>query len=193
VPTVADLKARRMELTRASIRAAIVEGDLDHYRVIVEALSSEFDVMEIALAAVKLAHTADAGEVTGEEEEIPSPVLERFRDSPPRGRDGGRFDRGPDRGPGGGGPPRRRPGGPPVARLFISAGRDAGISPRDLVGAISHAAGVPSHDIGGIDIAERFSLVDVPEDAAEYVIECLQGARIRGRRVNIRRDRRDAQ
>lgn len=181
VPTVADLKARRMELTRASVREAILEGDLDHYRVIVEALSGEFDVMEIALAAVKLAHKAEAGEATGEEEEIPAPVLERFRDSLPRGRDGGRPER----------PRVPRRGGPVMARLFISVGREAGVGPRDLVGAIAHAAGVPGHDIGGVDIADRFSLVDVPEEAAEYVIECLQGTRIRGRRVNIRRDRRD--
>ena len=189
VPSVADLKARRMELTRTAIREAILEGELDHYRVVVEAMAGEFDVMEIALAAVKLAHRAQAGESTGEEQEIPSPVLGRDRDAfqggPPRGNFGG-----PPRG--GeywrGGPPQRR-NGPPVARLFVSIGREAGISPRDLVGAISHAAGVPGHDINGIDIAERFSLVDVPEEAAEYVIECLQGVRIRGRRVNIRRDR----
>ena len=78
-----------------------------------------------------------------------------------------------------------------MARLFITAGRDAGIGPRDLVGAIAHAAGVPGQDIGGIEIADRFSLVEVPAEAAEYVIECLQGMRIRGRRVNVRRDRRD--
>ena len=38
---------------------------------------------------------------------------------------------------------------------------------------------------------ERFAIVEVPEDAVEYAIECLQGVRIRGRRVNVRRDRRD--
>ncbi|MDB5312893.1 MAG: deaD [Gemmataceae bacterium] len=183
VPTVADLRARRMELTREAIREAVLEGDLDHYRVIVEALAGELDVMEIALAAVKLAHQAQAGDSTGEEEEIPSPSPERdrYREGPPRGREGGRPDsRRPD---------RRR--GPAMARLFVSLGREAGVSPRDLVGAIAHAAGVPGHDIGAIDIADRFSLVDVPEEAAEYVIECLQGARIRGRRVNVRRDQRD--
>jgi len=182
VPSVADLKARRMELTRTAIREAVLEGDLDHYRVVVEAMAGEFDVMEIALAAVKLAHRAQTGDGPAEEEEIPSPVIGRERESfhdTRGGFDGG--GRGRDRFP--------RRGGLPVARLFLTIGREAGINPRDLVGAISHAAGVPGHDIGGIDIAERFSLVDVPEDAAEYVIECLQGARIRGRRVNIRRDR----
>ena len=66
-----------------------------------------------------------------------------------------------------------------------------GVMPRDLVGAIAHEAGIPGPDIGAVDIAERFAIVEVPEDAVEYAIECLQGVRIRGRRVNVRRDRRD--
>ena len=37
--------------------------------------------------------------------------------------------------------------------------------------------------------SERFSIVEVPEDAADHVIESLNGARLRGRRVNARRDR----
>ena len=49
VPTVADLRARRLELTRASMREAIVAGDLDRYRVVVESLADEFDLMEVAM------------------------------------------------------------------------------------------------------------------------------------------------
>ena len=184
VPTVADLRAKQFELTRASVREAILEGDLDHYRVIVEALVGEFDVMEIALAAVKIAHRAEAG---GDEpeEEIPTPRMEH--DRPPPRRDAPRFDgRPPPRGPS-----RGRGPGPGMARLFVGAGREAGISPRDLVGVIANQAGVPGQDIGGIEIAERFSIVEVPEEIADYVIENVNGARIRGRKVPVRRDRRD--
>jgi ATP-dependent RNA helicase DeaD len=45
VPTVADLKARRLELTRASIHERLVAGDFDDVRVVVESLASEFDQM----------------------------------------------------------------------------------------------------------------------------------------------------
>jgi ATP-dependent RNA helicase DeaD len=179
VPTVADLRTRRLELTRQAIQAVIESGDLDHYRVVVEALSSEFDVMDIALAATKLAHRLETGEDPGGEEEIPVSPQRDERDAR-RDRENGppRFDRG-----------RRR--GPAMARLFITVGRMDGITPRDLVGAISHESGIPGPDIGAVDIAERFSIVEVPEDAVEYAIESLQGVRIRGRRVNVRRDRRD--
>jgi ATP-dependent RNA helicase DeaD len=205
VPTVADLRARRLELTREAIQEAILADDLDHFRVVVEALSGEHDLMDIALAATKLVHRLEAGEDLGKEEEIPVPPprperprQERF-EGPPQGRNGGRyegrFEGPPPQGrPFQGGPPQQRPfrqRGPGGARLFFTVGRVDGVTPRDLVGAIAGEAGVPGQDIGSIDIAERFSIVEVPEDAAEYVIESLQGVRIRGRRVNVRRDQRD--
>jgi ATP-dependent RNA helicase DeaD len=178
VPTVADLRARRLELTRAALREAILEGDLDHFRVVVEALAGEFDVMDVALAAVKLAHKAQGDEDEGEDEiPSPEPFREReVRDGRPPPRRGPARGRGPSAG---------------MVRLFVSVGRDANIGPRDLVWAIGNAAGVGGPDIGAITIADRFSLVEVPEEAAEYVIESLRGTRLKGRRVMVRRDRWD--
>ena len=69
VPTVADLRARRLELTRAALEEILLEDDLERFRVVVETLADEFDVMEVALAAVKLAHEAGGG--ADDEEEIP--------------------------------------------------------------------------------------------------------------------------
>ena len=69
VPTVADLRARRLELTRASLRERLVAADFDDVRVVVESLSDEFDPVDIAAAAVKMAHDALGG---NEEREIPA-------------------------------------------------------------------------------------------------------------------------
>lgn len=182
VPTVADLRARRLEITRASIRERLVEGDFDDVKVVVESLSEEFDVIDIAAAAIKLAHTATAGD--GTDEELPA--------APPR-----RFDRPADRGAGdaAGGRESRGPRGRSSressgqARLFIGAGRRAGIRPADLVGAIANEAGISSRDLGQIEIADAFSLVEVPEEMAEQVIAAMKRASIRGNKVTIRRDR----
>ena len=48
VPTVADLKAKRLELTRASLHERLLAGGLDDVRVIVESLAREFDVLDVA-------------------------------------------------------------------------------------------------------------------------------------------------
>jgi ATP-dependent RNA helicase DeaD len=76
-----------------------------------------------------------------------------------------------------------------MARLFFSLGRGAGIRPQDLVGAIAGESGLSGRDIGAIQIADRFSLVEVPESAADQVIAALRGSTIKGRKATVRRER----
>src|SRR5438046_5076034 len=42
IPTVADLRTRRLELTRAALYESLMEDDLEQFRVVVETLSDEF-------------------------------------------------------------------------------------------------------------------------------------------------------
>jgi ATP-dependent RNA helicase DeaD len=179
IPTVADLRARRLDLTRAALREILLDDDLDGFRVVVESLAEEFDVMEVALAAVKLAHAATGG--PDDEEDIPDVVVS----APPEGRARkGRPGRNQRPGAGGG-----AGGGAGATRLYVSLGREAGLRPQDLVGAITGETSLSGRDIGAIEISGRFSLVDVPEDAVDEVIESLRGSKIRGRRATVRRER----
>ncbi|WP_026454111.1 DEAD/DEAH box helicase [Saccharomonospora iraqiensis] len=189
LPTVADLKARRLELTRAALRETLLADgdDLEHYRDAVEALSGEFDVERVALAAVKLAH--EAGGPVGEEDEIPEVRPDTRGDRGSRGDDGNPR-RGASR------PARNgKQGRPPaddMTRLFVSLGRTAGVRPQDLVGAIAGESPLRGKDVGAIEISDRFSLVDVPHTAADDVISALRDTSIKGRRVTVRRERRRA-
>lgn len=77
---------------------------------------------------------------------------------------------------------------PPVeekVRLFISVGSKAGVRPADIVGALANEAGVPGKSIGGIDIYERFTFVEIPAGMAERAIASMAGATIRGREVKV--------
>ena len=74
----------------------------------------------------------------------------------------GRAGRAVGSGPGGG------------AKLYIAAGRSAGIRPQDLVGAIANESRLSGRDVGAIEITDRFSLVEVPDDAVDEVIAALQ-------------------
>ena len=76
-----------------------------------------------------------------------------------------------------------------MTRLFVGAGTAAGIRPQDLVGAIAGESRLSGRDIGAIEITERFSLVEVPESAADEVIAALRGSVIKGRKTLIRRER----
>src|SRR5215207_7826962 len=191
VPTVADLRARRLEMTRASIRETLLAGDLDHFRVVVDSLAQEFDIMDVAAAAVK---AADAKESGAEEEEIPTVAI-RPDASARSGRERSPAKRSVK---GDGEKPRRgkREAITPewnVVRLYVGAGRKANVRPADLVGAIVNEAGIDPRSIGAIQITDRFSLVEVPDEIADGIIDTLRGTTIKGKRVPVRRDReRDA-
>src|SRR6188508_2371108 len=47
VPTVADLRAKRVELTLAAVRERIEAGDLEDIRVVVQSLASEFELADV--------------------------------------------------------------------------------------------------------------------------------------------------
>ena len=201
VPTVMDVRARRLELTRGTIREALLEGGLDSYRSVVEALGAEFDLPEIAAAVVKLFHEGTF-DPSLDNEEIPTvaPRTERPErtERPVRNERPTRSDRPALQARGGhadapartGKPAGRAPrGGWDVVRLFIGLGRRAGIRPADLVGAIVNEAGVQPKSVGAIEIADSHSLVEVPEADAERVLQALRDTKIRGRKVVVRRDR----
>ncbi|MEV4456187.1 DEAD/DEAH box helicase [Microbispora sp. NPDC049633] len=180
VPTVADLRARRLELTRAALQESLMEdGDLDRFRVVVETLADEFDLVAIALAAVKLAHESTGA--AADEEEIPEVTPRTQR--PERGPRDDRHGRDDRRG--------RRAGGA-MSRVFVGAGRSAGVRPQDIVGAITGETRVSGREIGAIEIADRFTLVEIPDGAVDEVVSALRRTTIKGKKPIVRRDRDDA-
>ncbi len=266
LPTIADLREKRMDLLRGSLREALAAGGHDRYRAVVEPLADEFDLVDIALAAVAQADAEARGaEDTGElapaflpsahvrpgfqahgagrrppfhgeaapgHAPRPRPIARSAAQGGVGGPGGMADDRpaggtrpgqagpsegyrpvtahptagrtpspaGPRRGyrPSGWQTPDGRPvmrapvrgsGGGGIIRLFVGLGRAGGVRPGDLVGAITNEAGLDGRDIGAIQVADGFSLVEVPEAAAEHVIGALRGATIRGQRVVVRRER----
>jgi ATP-dependent RNA helicase DeaD len=228
LPTVADLRARQMEHTLGTLREALASEDLADFNATVDALIADFDVRDIALAAIKLAHEAAGNTV--DEKEIPEAFAKKpyegakkdfarndsspkreyvkkdfgakkpgFRDDVQPGRevpsfaskkafDSGRetpaFTR-TER------PARREPlphdSGSDTARLYINVGRTDGIRPQDLVGCIANETNLSGRDIGPIKIAERFSIVGVPSDSADLVIEAIKHTTLKGKRAKARR------
>jgi ATP-dependent RNA helicase DeaD len=83
----------------------------------------------------------------------------------------------------------RPPAGPPpeegMVRLFIDAGRQSGVRPADVVGAIASEAGVPGKEIGAIDVYDRVTFVEVPVPYKNQVLERMAHATIRNRPVRI--------
>jgi ATP-dependent RNA helicase DeaD len=184
VPTVADLHARRLEATRAALEDILIAGDLGHVGVVVESLTDEYDVVEVAMAAVKLAHEAVAG--PSDEDEIPDAAAPKD-DGEGKGKGKSKGKTGPA---GRSGPKERsRTGASGTARVYVGAGRAGGVRPQDLVGAIAGETRLTGRDVGSIEITDRFSLVEVPADSVTEVVNALRATRIKGQKVQVRPDR----
>ena len=181
VPTVFDVRSRKMEATGASVREVLEKGDFQNYCVLVDALATDYDLRDIAAAAIKLAHGDE--EAAAEIDIAPPPraaKAPRERGEKPEKKTS-RTDRLPKRG--------NSAKDASFVRIYIPIGRMSKIRPADLVGAIANEAGVDSSLIGSIDITEKFSLVEVPDASADDIIEALNQTTIRGKRVKARRER----
>jgi ATP-dependent RNA helicase DeaD len=174
VPSVADLRARQVELTVASLQEAIAAGGLDEYDGMLDTLAVHNAVDDVARAALKLVHEASGA--GAEELEIPVFVEREER------RGGRRSDRGDqDRAA-----PSGRGHDAATAFVRVDMGRRAGIRPADLVGAIANESGLSGRDIGPIRITDHSSVVGVPAASLEAVIDAMQGVLVRGKRVAVR-------
>jgi ATP-dependent RNA helicase DeaD len=188
VPTVNDVRARKLETTRAALREVLEAGGLETFHSVAEGLAEDFDPLDVAAAAVKLAHEAASGGGAPEERGAPAPAADAgWREPRVHGahvagsRDADRSGRGaqqrPPRGPG------RSSAG--MVRIRVGIGRKGGVRPGDLVGAIANESGIDARAIGAIDIADGYSLVEVDGTVAERVIGALSRAWLKGQRVEV--------
>lgn len=75
-----------------------------------------------------------------------------------------------------------------MTRLFIDVGRRHQVSPAQIVAAIANEADIPGKSIAGIDIHDRFTLVDVPTQFVSQILERMKRTRIARQNVTIRID-----
>ena len=184
LPTVADLKSRRMELTQAALREVILGGGLEQWRPVVAALAEEFELMDIAAAAIK----QTAGEPDKNEPEIPTAATHKEK-HPAREREAVRKERKLEKVAKEGPKAKRPTPGWEVAKLYVGAGRKLKIRPGDLVGAITNELGLDSSAIGAITIWDRHSIVEVPANMADTIVAGLNATTIKGKKLQVRRDR----
>jgi ATP-dependent RNA helicase DeaD len=149
LPSESDLKKRRMEALKETLRSRVAEGGLEDARQLIESLAEELDVLDIAAAAIALA--GDGSERAAA--------------------------------PAAAGEPAERSGA--IRLLRLSVGKEEGVRPADLVGAIAGEAGISSSLIGAIKIHDDYSLAEIPEEVADQVVMALSRTKIRGHKVTV--------
>lgn len=74
---------------------------------------------------------------------------------------------------------------PGMVRLFMNIGRGQGIRPQDIVRTVAEEAGIPGNVIGVINIYDKFTFVEVPEDVAGRVLGVMHQNMIKGRKISV--------
>ncbi|HSU14700.1 DEAD/DEAH box helicase [Longimicrobium sp.] len=158
---------------RQEIRRAIREEDVGAQMLVLEPLFEDYTAAEVAAAAAALLR-----------KRAPVPAAEPAPAAAPRASASSAGARLPlQRESTSGGAPA------PFTRLFVGVGERDGIRAGDLVGAIAGEADIPGSSVGKIDIRDTFSIVEVPADAAQRVIDAVNGTTIKGRSVRVDYDR----
>jgi ATP-dependent RNA helicase DeaD len=183
VPTVADLRATRIAQTTDAVRDALTADDLHDFHDVLQALDGEHNLRTIALAAIKLAHESIGGPV--DEVEIPDAAKRFDRERGPKTDRVGKPGR--DRDAKGGGQKLPPGNDGPTGYLYIALGRHGGVRPGDLVGAIANESGLVGRQIGPIRIADKYSVVGVPEDRVDDIVDTMRSTLIRGKKTAVRR------
>jgi ATP-dependent RNA helicase DeaD len=190
LPSRADVADRRATLFKDSITEVLNSQNLEFFEQLVASYIEEHGRGPQTVAAA-LAYLAqkDRPLVPPPEAE---PRRERFSAGPPRAE---RRDRGPparDRGPptSDARPRMERPrrearDAVPHIRYRIEVGREHGVQPGNIVGAIANEAGMDAVHIGRVEIFDTYSFVGLPAGMPKDVYQRLRKAWVCGQQLEI--------
>ncbi|EPR37214.1 DEAD/DEAH box helicase domain protein [Desulfovibrio sp. X2] len=157
VPSLGDVEQVKTEKFLALVRETIAKGELEKQLKLVEEFVEQEDAssLDLAAALLKMLLGPSAEEKAGEAR---------------TGAAGAFGDTGAQQG---------------MVRLFMSVGRSHTVAVKDVVGAIAGETGLPGRLIGKIEIYDKHSYVEVPEEYAADVVRIMNGNQIRGNRVSM--------
>jgi ATP-dependent RNA helicase DeaD len=75
-----------------------------------------------------------------------------------------------------------------MMRYRIEVGRQDGVKPGNIVGAVTGEAGIDGSAIGAIKINDSFSLIDLPAGMPSDIYQKLQRTWVAGKQLRLRSD-----
>ena len=156
LPTDASVLERQREQIVSKMQTILEQDRYQDYLPIVETLEKDYDIQDIAAAALKFMQEGAKAleEPEAEGETLPDSLANTGA----------------------------KPG---MVRLFINIGRSSRVTVRDIIQSIAIEAEIPARSIGRISIYDKFSFVEVPMEYAEKVLAVMHRNTIRGCRVNM--------
>ncbi len=186
IPSVEQVEGRRADLIFEDLKERLESGKFDAYQDNIDRLLEQGHTpTDIAGALVTMIREASGREgMSIEEDREPErgPRKERpQRDDRPQDDRGprptNRFERGPI------------PQEDGMVRLFLSLGKTHGVMAKEIVGMLYREVGLPDGCLGRITLFPKHSLVDVPEQFVDQVLQKTRQSRLRGRPFRMDVDR----
>ena len=172
IPSLDDVTSIKADKILDQVGEVLQDSDLSKVIDFVEkrVLEEDYTTLDLAAALLKMMMGEEGEELL--EENRPLRELEDLEDESRRSR-GGRNGRG------------SRGRNEDVARLFINIGKNQGIRPGDILGAIAGESGMPGRMVGSIDMFDNYTFVEVPREHADVVLQAMRGAKIKGKNVHM--------
>ena len=182
IPSLNDVTSIKVEKIMDSVEEIIRDSDLDKIINIVEkrVLEEDYTTLDLAAALLKMSMGDDYEDISVERTPLRS--LDELEDYErgARNRNNGRGARSGSRG-----------GSENVARLFINIGKNQGIKPGDILGAIAGESGMPGRMVGSIDMFDKYTFVEVPREQADVVLQAMKDVKIKGKNVHMEKANRN--
>ncbi len=172
LPTTADVLRHRESQIVENLKIWLGRGRYKReLEMVQELIEAGHDPLNIAAAAIKIARADEkqrpVAEIADVKADYPRKTEREFtrgRREPMGRRDAGAGKREL-------GKPRREAHEEGMVRLKLNKGKVNNVRPSDIVGTIAFHANIPGYTIGKIRIEEKYTFVDVPEDAVDQVMK----------------------
>ncbi|MGB1239272.1 MAG: DEAD/DEAH box helicase [Pseudomonadales bacterium] len=176
LPSAKDINTRRIDRFKAQISETMGSADLSFYADLLTEYQRESDCDPLHIAAALAAIVQGDTPLLLSEKELKGPA--NF-DRPERGnrRERDKAKRG------------KRSDAPAedMQRYSLSVGREHGVKPGNIVGAIANEANIDSRYIGQIEIKDNYTLIDLPAGMPKNVTDVLKNTVVCSQKLNIKK------
>ena len=168
LPSREAITDRRVTQFRQQLGEALAGEELGFFRELVDSYRTDTDAAMEDIAAALAYLVQRERPLVPDIRDIPEP-------SPPRKHRESRRE------------PRDNTGPQPGTTSYrLEVGREHGVEPKHIVGAIANEAGIDGRQIGAIRLHDSYSTVDLPDGMPPALFRHLQKVRVCGRPMQLR-------
>ncbi len=168
IPKIADIETVKRNVFWEKVKEKIETGLDRKYVDLMEELSDEYTVIEIAAALFQMELEVEKKNEIDSVDNNRKYVVKADKSKAEVKGKGSRS--------------RSQSG---MVRLHMNVGNNQGVKPRDVVGAIANEAGIDGKSIGSVDIYDTFTFVEIPENLARKVMDRMDQRMIKGKAVSL--------